>query len=91
MRPSRVVVVDEVAEHVPQAPFVHDDHMVETLPSQRADQPLGDGVCLRRCDRREHSLDADPPSAGNEVPPYDRSRSRIRYRGPRPPGVALIR
>ena len=74
MRPSRVVVADEVTEHVLQVALIHDDHMVEALPAQRADQPLGDAVGLRRRDRREHGLDADPPRPGDEVPPRTTGR-----------------
>ena len=64
MRPRLVIAADKVAEHVPPVAFVHDDHMVEALPAQRADEPLGDAVCLRCRERREHGLDADLPSAG---------------------------
>src|SRR5687767_2636771 len=61
MRTSLVVVAYELAEHMPQVPFVHDDDMVETFPAESPDEPLSDPVRLRSSDRRQYGLDADSP------------------------------
>ena len=57
----------EVAEHVPQVPFVDHDDVVQALPAQRPDETLRDGVCLRRGNRCEHSLDTNAPRSGDKV------------------------
>jgi hypothetical protein len=39
---------DELAQHAPQVPFVHDDHVVEALAAQRPHDALRDRIGLRR-------------------------------------------
>lgn len=49
-----------------QVLLVHNDHVVQTLPSQRPDETLGDRVSLRCLHRRQDGLDADPGRARDE-------------------------
>ena len=67
MRPGLVVMADEVAQHMSQVPFVHDDDVVEALSAEGADQTFSDSVRLRRGDWRQHRLDADPSRPSDEV------------------------
>src|SRR2546426_7989565 len=66
MRTRAIVVRDVLREDRPQVSLVEDDQMVEALATQRADQPLGDGVRLRRTDGRQDRLDGDAGSARDE-------------------------
>ena len=67
VRSHVVVVRDVLAQHRPQMPLVHEDQVVETLAPERFDNTLGDGVRLRRADRREDRLDPDPSRFADEV------------------------
>jgi len=44
VRPNAVVVGDILLENQPQMPPAENDHMLETFPTDRADDPLGVGV-----------------------------------------------
>ncbi len=47
VRAGGVVVVAEVlSEHGSKVPFAEDDHVIETLSSDRANHALGDGIRL---------------------------------------------
>ena len=59
VRPLRVVVVDVLGQDGAQVPLVQRDHVVEALPAEGADHPLGDRVGAGRPHRREHRLDAE--------------------------------
>jgi len=59
VRPLPVVVRRELGRHAAQARLVEDDHVVEALPAEGADESLGDGVRPRRPDGGEQRLDAD--------------------------------
>jgi hypothetical protein len=51
-----VVVLDELVENVLQVPAVGDQHPVQALPPDRANESLGDRIRLRRPDWRvEHT------------------------------------
>jgi hypothetical protein len=65
MSPS-VVVGCVLLQDPAQVPLVHNDHVVQTLPSQRPDKTLGDRVSLRCLHRRQDGLDADPGGARDE-------------------------
>jgi hypothetical protein len=53
-----VVVVDEDAKHVLKLPASDDEEPVEALGADGADEALGDGVRLRRPERRPHNLES---------------------------------
>jgi hypothetical protein len=57
MRPLRVVV-DEHTQDALQVTAVKDQQPVEALDADGSDEPLGDGVCLRRRHGRLHDADA---------------------------------
>jgi len=46
--PVEVVVVGKVHEEGAKVAFVEDDHMIEELAPDGANQPLSDGIRLRR-------------------------------------------
>ena len=50
MRPGLVVMADEVAQHMSQVPFVHDDDVVEALSAEGADQTFGDTPTREGCE-----------------------------------------
>jgi hypothetical protein len=58
MRPLRVVVVDEDAQDAFEVAGVEDQQPVEAFGADGSDEPLGDGVCLRRLHRRLDDPDA---------------------------------
>ena len=82
--PAVVVVSCELAEDAPQVPLIHDDDVVEAFTAQGPHQPLGDpfacgvaiGVSTVSMPMRR--------ARATKSPPYNRSRSRIRKRGPSP-------
>jgi hypothetical protein len=47
--------------------LVHRDEVVEAFTANGPDHPLSEGVRLWRVYRREHGLDPDPCSPGDEV------------------------
>ena len=53
VRPVAVVEGHVLAEDVGEGRFAEDDDAVQALAAQRADHPFGDGVRLRRPDRRQ--------------------------------------
>jgi hypothetical protein len=53
-------VVDEDGEHPLEVPFVQDQHPIQTLRANRADEALRDPVRLRRAKWRPNDLDAFP-------------------------------
>jgi hypothetical protein len=58
---SRLVIVREVSgQHARQPGFIHDDHMIETLASNGADDTLHVRVLPRRAWRREDLMDPHP-------------------------------
>jgi len=64
--PRSVVVRRVFHQDEPEVPLVHNDQVVQTLPSQRPDEALGDRVRLRCLHRRQDGLDADPGGARDE-------------------------
>lgn len=56
---SRLMVIDEIAGHdAVQVPRVDDEHVIQTLAPDRADEPLRERVLPRALRRREHFVDA---------------------------------
>src|SRR5262245_42372071 len=53
VRTLQVVVADQRGQDRPEVPLVEDDHVIQTLPAQGADQPFGDRVRTGRTDRGE--------------------------------------
>jgi hypothetical protein len=51
MEAVEVVIVDELHEHSVKVLLVDDDHVIKALLSDRANEPLGDGICPR-CPKR---------------------------------------
>ena len=66
MRTVVVVVADELLEDASEGLLVPDQHMIQTLPAQRSDDTLGDGIGLRSPIRRAQGLDAESDSTRNE-------------------------
>ncbi len=62
MRLILVVVIDELVEHGLEVATVHDQHPVEALTPDSADEALCDGVGARNADRRAD----DPHSFATE-------------------------
>jgi hypothetical protein len=58
MRPLRVVVLDEDAQDAFEVAAVEDQQPVQAFGADGSDEPLGDGVCLRRSHRRLDDPDA---------------------------------
>jgi hypothetical protein len=42
-----VVIVDELHEHSVEVLLGDDDHVIKALLSNRANEPVGDGICPR--------------------------------------------
>jgi hypothetical protein len=59
MRPMAIVVISELRYHLLQMPLVEDEHMIQAFSSQRAYEPLGNGIRLRCSDRRANLADAE--------------------------------
>ena len=58
---ARLVVIGQVpGQQARQSGFIHDDHVVETFASNRADDPLGVCVLPRGPWRGEHLVDSHP-------------------------------
>src|SRR6185436_10323808 len=58
---ARLVVIGQVpGQQARQSGFIHDDYVVETFPSNRADHPLGVRVLPGGPWRGEHLVDAHP-------------------------------
>jgi hypothetical protein len=80
VRPLRVVVLDEDAQDAFEVAAVDDQQPVETFDADGSDEPLGDGVCLRRPHRRLDDSDAAAAKTSLKGAVYLLSRSRIRNR-----------
>ena len=65
MRPMAVVMIDVLGEDGFELTPVEDQHPVEALPTDRADEALGKGVGPRGSDRRAD--DPDPLGAEDLV------------------------
>ena len=68
-----------------QVPLVEDDHLIETLTSQRADHPFDERALPQRARRRQHLLDAecrDAPVEGGGVDSISVSQQVTRRRIP---------
>ena len=61
-----VVVVEVLSEDAVKMSLVEHHNVIETLPAQRADDTLGDGIGLRSPNRREQGLDTESGSTRNE-------------------------
>jgi len=68
MRPGTVVVRHVLSQYPPGVPLIDDDHVVQTLLTQCAYDPLGNRVCLGSLDRGEDGLDAEPCCLWDETP-----------------------
>ena len=66
MRSSAVVVLRIRAEHVAQMPLAENDHLVETLASNRADQPFGMPILPRRARRYRSVANAHRANAARK-------------------------
>ena len=62
-----VVVVDVLVEHTQQMLLVEHDEVVETLPPQRSDDSLRDGIGVRPVHWGHDRRDADVRGALDEV------------------------
>ncbi len=60
MRARLVVIGQAPGQQARQSGFIHDDHVVETLQTNRADDPLGIRVLPQGPRRGEHLVDAHP-------------------------------
>ena len=58
--PRMLVVVEVGSEDSAQARLVQHDHVIQTLPTNRADQPLDVGILPRGLRRGEDLLDSKP-------------------------------
>src|ERR1035441_8362349 len=71
MRPGAVAVVDEGVDHGSEVTSADDQHPVEALPADRADEALGEGIGTRssvRCAGDPGALGAkDLVEAGREL------------------------
>ena len=45
MGPVEVVIVGELDEHSAEVQLIDDDHVIKALLSDRANEPLGEGIC----------------------------------------------
>ena len=63
---------------------------IRALSAERPDHPFGHGIRARARHRCGDGMDADPSGAGPEIAAVDASRSRSRWRGLWPQGVASI-
>lgn len=77
MWPMAVVVIDILGEHHLELTSAEDQHPVETLPADRPDEPLGEGVGPRSSDGC-----ADDPDPRNSihVSPFRRGEGSMPWR-----------
>ena len=68
MRPGTVVVRYVLSQYPPGVPLIDDDHVVQTLPTQFAYDPFGNGVSLGCLDRGKDGLDTDLACPWFETP-----------------------
>jgi hypothetical protein len=66
VRTSFVVEPDELYDEAAEMVLGEDEGVVEELTSQCADEPFGEGVRVRRVDRRSHDSGADPREGADE-------------------------
>ena len=81
-----MIVVDVLPQDSRQVPLVENDHVVEPLTSQGADQPFDERILPRRARRRQYPLDAechDAPIEGRAVDPISVPQQVSRRRIPR--------
>ena len=87
MRAVAVVMLDELVDHGVEVTPAEDQHAIEALPADSADEALGEGVGTRRPDRRADDPNAlgaeDLVEAGRElgVPVADEEIDRLRTLG----------
>ena len=72
MRPGRVVIPREFAQHGPKMLFMQDDQMIQALSAECSDDAFRDCVRPRRPDGRGDGIDADPSGSLAEVTSVDR-------------------
>jgi hypothetical protein len=82
VRPLGVVVLDVDTQDTFEVAAVEDQQPVEALDADGFDEPLGDGVCLRRPDRRLDDPDASSAERLVEEAAVLAVASRIRNRMP---------
>jgi hypothetical protein len=61
-----VVETDVFGDETTQVLFAKDEDVIEQLSTERADEPLGEGVHIGRARRRPHEVDADAFEGGRE-------------------------
>ena len=83
-----VVVICEFGDEAMQLVAVENKHMVQTFPFTAANEALAVGVGLGGLEWCPQLLDAAAGSNGEKRRPYLLSRSRMRYLGASPQGVA---
>ena len=66
MRTRLVVETDVFGDETTQVLFAKDEDVIEQLSTERADEPLGEGVHIGRARRRPHDVDADAFEGGRE-------------------------
>src|SRR5262245_37025249 len=65
--PVGVVVADVLPEDALQVPLVQDEHVIQALVAEGADDPFSDGVGAGCPERRQDGVDPQPPRPGDEV------------------------
>ena len=83
-----VVVVGGVHEDGAKVVFVEDDHMIEALAPDGANQPLSNAIRPRRPKGSPDADDAQPRQPGREVSALDRVTVMDEGVGAASPGVA---
>ena len=66
-----MIVIDILAKESPQVLLVENNHVIETLAANTADDPFDVRALPRRARRRQDLLDAEPGDAPAEVPTVD--------------------
>ena len=69
MSSTPVIVVQVVAKHSPQMPFIHDDHVIQAFPPDRPDHPFDIWVLPRRSVRSQDLLDPESCNSTVELTP----------------------
>ena len=66
VRTSLIVEPYELGDEASEMLLREDEDVVQELTSQRADEPFGEGIRVRRMDRRTHDTRADPGEDADE-------------------------